>query len=645
MNQLRFASACLCLAFLPLAARAADFPAVTDAERALTSVPGEPNAPAVVLFKRGEFLMAGYGVQNNSLSSHLKIQARVKILTEEGKSNGEIEIGHSDFTRLRNFSARTVLPDGRVIPVPADAQFARKTSRSRKTFTTAVAFPAVEVGAILDYQYDLVFDSIYYLEPWYFSEGIPVRHSEVVFKTPLEIRGQAWSRTPSQTKIQTESKRTSLGYELRAWAENLPSVPDDLYGPPFNDLATQMLLLPSAWIDAVVHEPLLESWPKTCEVLGGYYDKVRRRDSGVAAKARQVAGTGTPRQKAEALYRFVRDEIEPGPYIGVVVDPEESLSDMLSERRADSAEKALLLQALLKAVQIDSRLVWAADRDRGAIDTQLPNPNWFDTVLVRVDLDGRQVFLDPTDRSLGFGFLKPGYEGTPALLHDSKKPEGVVLPETPFDQNVQRAEIDLALDASGRLSGKGTLTLTGHRAWQKIDWQEDEAKTLTAWKDWLAERYKSFQLSDVLFTESPDERKVTVTWAMAEREEEVLGDEATVWPSAPLGPTAQPFVQPSSSRRTAVMFDFPDREEVVLRLRWPEGWKIEAFPRTIEVAKSVGALSSSAEVQEAERSLVYRRRVDLTKKTLVSPQEYDSVRALYAEVEKTDAQALLLVRR
>jgi hypothetical protein len=147
------------------------------------------------------------------------------------------------------------------------------------------------------------------------------------------------------------------------------------------------------------------------------------------------------------------------------VDPEASLGKILSERRADYAEKALLLQALLKAVRVDSRLVWAADRDRGTIDTVLPNPNWFDTVLVMADLDGQKVFLDPTDRSLGFGFLKPGYEGTPALLHDAKKPEGVVLPETPSDQNVRRAEIDLALDASG-LSVELDLAATGEATGQ-----------------------------------------------------------------------------------------------------------------------------------------------------------------------------------
>lgn len=193
--------ACMILALLAArGAAAADFPPITDEERALTSVPGEPNAPAVVLFKRGEFLMAGYGLRSG-LSSSLRIQVRLKILTEEGKSNGEVAITHSGWERLHGFAGRTVLPDGRILPVPSDAKFVRKTSRSHRTYTTALAFPAVQVGAILDYQYELWFDTIFYLEPWYFSEEIPVRYSEIVFKTPLDVGASAWSRGPAQVKI------------------------------------------------------------------------------------------------------------------------------------------------------------------------------------------------------------------------------------------------------------------------------------------------------------------------------------------------------------------------------------------------------------------------------------------------------------
>jgi transglutaminase-like putative cysteine protease len=627
-------------------AQATDFPPITDEERSLTAVPGEPNAPSVVLFKKGDFQMTGYGSQLGNQSSILSVQVRLKILTEEGKSNGEITIAHSDFTRLHGFRGRTVLPGGQVIPVSSEARFMRKTSRAQGTFVTAVAFPSVQVGAILDYQYELRFDSIYFLEPWYFAEGVPVRYSEIFFKAPSGLHVQAWSRAPSRVKIQsTKAETNALGWTIKAWAENVPSVPDDPYGPTYNDLAAQMLLLPSTWVLGVEKVSLLESWPKVCEEIVGYYDEVRGRDSGVAKKAQEIAGSGTPRQKSEALYRFVRDRIETLPFAGVIVANGGSLGEYLSKARGDRAEKALLLQAMLKAVKIDARLVWAGDRARGAIDPKLPNPNWFDTMFVMLEQDGKRVFLDPSDRSLGFGQLRYGYEGTPALIPDAKKPEGIVLPEIPFDQNLRRAEVELTLNEKGRLAGKGTLLLTGHRAWERTHWKDDEAKTIEAWKEWLTPRYREFQIADVKAVEQLDEHKVTVTWSMTQREEEALGDEATVAPASPLGPVAQPFVQAASARRTGVTFDYPSREEVQLRLHWPEGWKVESRPKEKTIVGKAGSVIAGVELKEGERTLVYTRRFDLPQRDFNTSQEYEAVRSLFGDLEKIDAQILLLVHR
>jgi hypothetical protein len=625
-------------------AGAADFPPITDDERSLTAVPGEPNAPSVVLFKKGDFQMAGYGAQLGNQSSALYVQVRLKILTEEGRSNGEITIAHSDATRLHGFRGRTVLPNGQVVAVSSDAKFVSKTSRSLRTFVTAVAFPSVQVGAILDYQYELRFDTIYYLEPWYFSEDVPVRYSEIQFKAPIGLQVQAWSRGPQRVKIQTSKPTTnSLGWTIKAWADNVPSVPDDPFGPTYKDLAAQMMLLPSLWILPDQKLTLLESWPKVSERAGERYDEVRRRDSGVAKKAQEVAGRGTPREKSEAIFRYVRDQVETEKYRGVWVDHDASLGKILAAARGDRAEKALLLQAMLKAVKVDSRLVWAGDRARGAIDPKLPNPGWFDTVFVLLELDGKRVFLDPSDRALAFGALRYGYEGTPALIPDAKSPEGIVLPETPFEQNLRRAQVELVLDAKGRLSGTGTLVLTGHRAWERTQWKDDEAKTIEAWKAWLTPRYRDFQLAEVKAVEHPDERKVTVTWKMTQREEEALGDEATIAPAAPLGPVAQPFVQSAAARRTGVMFDYPDRDEVELRLRWPAGWKVESRPKDATIASAAGSVTTGSELKEGERTLLYSRRFDLPHREFNTSREYEAIRSLFADLEKIDVQTVVLV--
>ncbi len=637
--------ACLFLALLGARAAAADsppvFPPVTDEERAITSVPGEPNAPAVVLFKRGEFLMAGYGRFIGSFTSHLKVQARVKILTEAGKSNGELAVLHSDSFRLQGFSGRTVLPDGRILPVPANAKFQRRTSESSKTFITSVAFPAVQVGAILDYRYEVEFSSPLVLEPWYLSEELPVRRAEIVYKTDKHWSTLVWSRSPLGGKIRQEQQDGFAGHELRAWAENLPAVPRVPYGPPFADLASQILVLPAAYADG--SEKLLADWFSTTWLANRIYGEVSEHGLGVEGPGRKIAGTGTPRQQVEALYRYVRDEIRTKPGTSVFVDRETRLRKIFDGRAGTSAEKALVLRAMLQAVGIKSDLVWAADRGRGAIDPALPNPNWFDTVLVAVALDHQPVFLDPSDPALAFGQLRPGYEGAPALVCEGA--QRIVLPATPYDQNLRRAEIDLALDEKGRLSGAGTLQLTGLRAVERLHWRDDEATTLQAWKDWLGERWREFRIAEVKAVEVPDERKVTVTWSVVEREEEVLGDEATMAPSAPLGPVEQPFVQTAAERKLDVIFGYPSRDEVKLRLRWPEGWRLEQRPQPAALDGSCGALSTALVLNEPGRTLVYWRRFDLTRRRLGSKEEYEAVRGLFGEAAKNDAQKLTLVRR
>jgi len=640
---------CALLAAVPGALRAQvpELPPVTAEERALAAVPGEPNVPAVVLLRKGEFLMMGYGHFVGSLRSHLRVQTRVKILTESGRHNGEIAIAHSDYARLEAFSGRTVLPDGRVIPVPADAKFQRRVSRSKGISVTAMAFPAVQVGAILDYQYDLVFASPFYFEPWYFSdEEMPVRRSEIVYKTPADWRMQLWSRSPLGVKIQREDEDSLKGHVLRLWAEDLPSLPRETQGPPFGDLAAQALLLPTARVNAFHPLRLLESWFTTTYLIDQLYASVRGRDEGIAKQAREIAAAGAPRQKTEALYRFVRDEVqtEPDAGLGVAVDEGASLAKVLSGRRGTRTEKALLLQAMLKSVNVASALVWAGDRDRGAIDPNLPNPYWFDAVFVMVKLDGQRLFLDPADRALGLGEIPPGYEGTPALVPIPSDPLGLVLPSIPFDENLRRSEVELSLDSGGRLSGTGVLMLTGHPAAEKME-EPAEARTAAAWKAWLAKSYRDFQIADVRTVEEPDERRVTVTWRLAQRQEEVLGDEVALTTSAPLGPRTQPFVQPASERQTSVGLDYPYREETTLHLCWPAGWTIEGRPREATIAAGAGTLAVHTELRDGEHILVSTRRLDLHERAFETPEEYAALRSLFGELEKSDAQPILLVRR
>lgn len=638
------------LALLPHPARAAEFPPISAEEKAVTQVAGAPNARAVVLFRKAEFRMMDPA--SSDISSRLIVRERVKILTEQGKDRGEIQLFHSSFVRLYSLAARTVLPDGRVVELAKDAKFERKLSKSRKYYVTSIAFPNVEVGAILDAEYELRFDNIFYLEPFYFSSDIPVRLAEIRYLIPGSLGVQTWMRDPFRAGVKTEQGRDIGKRTLRAWAENLTPIQDEPYGLPFADLATQIMLVPTVFDEGTVHMRLMENWPATSDLLRELWEKAHRRGGEAGKKAQALAqkAGAAPRERAAAIYSFVRDEIafdDDGTGI-FLTGTEPSADEILRAGHGTAAEKALLLETMLDALKLDAKPVWAAPRSNGLIDAQVANPAWFDRVLVAVELgpkSGGRVYLDPNDRRLGFGRLDADYEGTAALLPDPKKPEGVVLAQSPAEQNVEKATVTLAVGEGGRLSGTGKLEISGLSATDKLRWRETPEKTTGAWRDWLAERFEGYDFADLLAQESVEDRTVTVSWTMTQKEEEALGDEVTLAASRPLGPQTEPFSASSAQRRSPILFDFPFTEQVDFEIGWPEGWHVEIAPRTAKSESAAGAFSLAIQLDDSTRKAAIHRTFSVRQRQLTTREECDLARDLFAAAAKSDAQSLVLVRR
>jgi hypothetical protein len=141
-----------------------------------------------------------------------------------------------------------------------------------------------------------------------------------------------------------------------------------------------------------------------------------------------------------------------------------------------------------------------------------------------------------------------------------------------------------------------------------------------------------------------DERKVEVRFRLEQAEEDVLGDEVSLKPSRPLGPVRQALTLPPEERRSPVLFDFADRDEVDLALSWPEGWRVETRPEPRQHESQAGDFVTSWQVDEAARTLRFRRRMDVKSVQFMSRSDYAAIRGLYDQTEKSDVQDLVLVR-
>lgn len=587
-----------------------------------------PAPPAVVLSRLAELRFADPA---SGSASTLDVRVRTQILTPAGSSFGQVTVAHTTARPLELIEGRTVRSDGSSVPLPRDAIFVQDLGDGRAQ--TRAAFPAVEVGAIVELHFRLRWESVG-PELWTLDGPLPTRVSELIFHGPAGSRVIPFVRGPSAGSV--ESTILADGRHGRVRAENLSAVVEEPYSLPLADLETRVVLVPQAHFD---------SWRTVCRRFEGTYERVRAGRQTVRRTAKRLTvGAGSPFERASILHAFVRDQIR-STQDGIATDPEATLDSVLEHGEGRHAEKALLLQALLEAAGVPARLVWAFDWRDGHADPEIVHPGGLARVLVLARLEDRELFLDPDDPGLAAGRLAPVQEGTRAIVVDREAPRIVELPVSPVETNQRTAEVELTLDAQGRLTGRGRLLLTGHHAWFYLGGRSTAEAAHDAWQRWLENAFQDFAIAEVEVREERAEQRLMLTWAMGEHAELVLGEEASLQPSRPLGPLTQRYLQAPESRRTPVHVSFPDVDTVILGLSWSEGWEIEPTPTDLELTSSAGKASAWIMMEAGERRLRYERRFEISASRYEPREAYAALRDLYAAMERHDAQRLVLVRR
>ena len=156
--------------------------------------------------------------------------------------------------------------------------------------------------------------------------------------------------------------------------------------------------LPS-WFDPYPWVQLSEfvSWKDVALWAARLYE-VKDAGEAVRAETRRIAGSAAnPRERVAAALRLVQEEIR---YLGLETGTgsyrPNPPRDVLSRRFGDCKDKALLLVTLLSELGIEARPALVHTGTRQELDAWHPSPVAFNHVIVRVLLDGKELWLDPT---------------------------------------------------------------------------------------------------------------------------------------------------------------------------------------------------------------------------------------------------------
>jgi transglutaminase-like putative cysteine protease len=171
--------------------------------------------------------------------------------------------------------------------------------------------------------------------------------------------------------------------------------------------------------------------------------------------ARLVSGMSEPRARALALSDWVRTHIR---YVGVYVGPggvvPHAAATVLANRYGDCKDHVVLLEALLRAVGIDSSAALVNSGNAYALPAT-PTLGVFNHVITWVP--ALDLFLDSTAEAIQAGFLPSAVMGKQALIVDDG-----TLRRTPSRQfEHQRTEARFDVDSAGKGNFKVTSIVEG----------------------------------------------------------------------------------------------------------------------------------------------------------------------------------------
>lgn len=190
------------------------------------------------------------------------------------------------------------------------------------------------------------------------------------------------------------------------------------------------------WIfqGAMIQFSQWRDWAEAVDTFMPLYEDAGPLSPEVEAELARIAQTeATPSARATAVLRFVQSSVR---YLAISMGEggytPRPLGDICDTRYGDCKDKSKLYVAMARRLGLDACPALVNVRDGPALDKWLPTGQAFDHCIVRVRIDGRSHWLDPTQEAqvspLGklaecrYGWALPLAAGIDALEHMGDEP-------------------------------------------------------------------------------------------------------------------------------------------------------------------------------------------------------------------------------
>ncbi|WP_224483893.1 DUF3857 domain-containing protein [Robertkochia aurantiaca] len=626
-----------------LSAQDFDFGKVSLEEVREKQHPVEPEAEAAWLYRKREtyFLTVGGGIQQ-----YTEVHNRLKVYTKEGFDYATIElILLNDAEKLGGLKAYSYNEeDGNLKEMKLDKDQVFTEEYNKNFKKVKFALPEVKEGTVIEYKYKISSDFITRINPFAFQFGIPVNKLSYRFSAPdfMQFKPQ-YRGYLGIFPNQTSAYNAGIGQNVNIHEydrENIPSLKVESFVDNINNYrAAAMYELNIVNIPGKYYKSYSQTWNDVTKSIYDYDEfgsELKKNGYFNEDLNRALQGATTSEEKVSRIFNFVRDKMTWNEYFGYWCDL--GVRKAYKENTGNVADINLMLTAMLRHAGLKANPVLTSTKSHGI--PLFPTTDGFNYVICHVELPGKSILLDATDkhalpnvlplRSLNWNGRLVREDGTSADI-DLSAPQ----------QAAKMVTLMVDLKEDGSLEGMMRQQLTHHEAYRF------RQNHLNKSEDLYLEEMEN-KLSGILIGEysrdNMEDHKMPLVESFKFTQEttaEFSGNKMLLSPMLFFAEDENPFKL--EKREFPVDFLYPKITRIMVNLNIPENFTIEHLPESTAVLlpDNLGKFTFNVAVNGSRIQLVVSSEINTD---IVPADYYEALRSFFDLMVKKETEKIVLVK-
>ncbi len=343
------------------------------------------------------------------------------------------------------------------------------------------------------------------LDPRYFTniffpDDLEIAEQEIKLIVPswmqIEVKEYNFGKYNIQKQILPGGDETVYQFTMK----NIPAMRNENAAPGLTYIAPHILVLCKSAKPKDEQYTYFKTVKEQYDWYKGLVDQIGDDEKPVKEKAEELtAGLASEEDKVKKLYQWVQDNIR---YIafedGIAGFKPEKAQEVLRKKYGDCKGMANLLTVMLRSLKMDARRCWIGTKHI-AYDYSTPSLSVDNHMICAwMKKGGKPVFLDATEKYIGFGEIAERIQGRQTLIENGNQYLLEKVPVATHLQNTATETRKFTIDGNN-LKGHVIQTWKGeNKEWLlsalndiKMDKQEN------ALKQYLSDGKPNFEISNL----------------------------------------------------------------------------------------------------------------------------------------------------